>query len=189
MSKWKNSIVGEGDEAPDQLMANPRNWRIHPGGQQDAVAGALQRIGWIQRVIVNETTGNVIDGHLRISMAISAGEKTVPVLYVKLTEEEEAIALATLDPLAAMAVADNEQLALLLAEIEDADGPLRQALDDLAEDGEISVPGPVDRGEPRPEFAKTIELRLQDETYFRWRARRAEYDTDDEFVTSLLDSF
>ena len=27
---WRNRIVGTGEEAPDQLLANPANWRIHP---------------------------------------------------------------------------------------------------------------------------------------------------------------
>ena len=31
---WRNRIVGEGVEAPDQLLANPQNWRTHPKFQQ-----------------------------------------------------------------------------------------------------------------------------------------------------------
>jgi len=27
-STWRNRITGAGDEAPDQLLANPANWRI-----------------------------------------------------------------------------------------------------------------------------------------------------------------
>jgi len=27
---WRNRITGSGEEAPDQLLANPANWRIHP---------------------------------------------------------------------------------------------------------------------------------------------------------------
>ena len=38
---WRNRITGSGEEAPDQLLANPANWRIHPKAQQDALAGAL----------------------------------------------------------------------------------------------------------------------------------------------------
>ena len=38
---WRNRIIGSGEEAPDQLLANPANWRIHPKAQQDALAGAL----------------------------------------------------------------------------------------------------------------------------------------------------
>ena len=28
---WRNRIVGTSLEPPDQLVANPRNWRTHPG--------------------------------------------------------------------------------------------------------------------------------------------------------------
>lgn len=31
---WRNRIVGYGEEAPEQLLASPWNWRIHPGHQQ-----------------------------------------------------------------------------------------------------------------------------------------------------------
>jgi hypothetical protein len=35
---WRNRIVGSGEEPPEQLLANPANWRIHPRGQQQALA-------------------------------------------------------------------------------------------------------------------------------------------------------
>lgn len=34
-SGWRNRIAGYGEEAPGVLLANPRNWRIHPKAQQD----------------------------------------------------------------------------------------------------------------------------------------------------------
>lgn len=68
---WRSRIVGTGEEAPDQLLANPRNWRIHPKAQQDALAGVLSEVGWVQNVIVNQRTGYVIDGHARVALAIS----------------------------------------------------------------------------------------------------------------------
>ena len=34
---WRNRIIGEEDIAPDQLLANPLNWRIHPKFQQDTL--------------------------------------------------------------------------------------------------------------------------------------------------------
>ena len=33
---WRNRIVGHGEEAPDQLLANALNWRINPKAQQEA---------------------------------------------------------------------------------------------------------------------------------------------------------
>ena len=101
---WRNRITGSGEEAPDQLLANPANWRIHPN-QQDALAGALDAVGWVQQVLVNRRTGFVVDGHARVALAISRGEPSVPVLYVDLSPDEEALVLATLDPIGAMATA------------------------------------------------------------------------------------
>jgi hypothetical protein len=56
----------------------------------------------------------------------------VPVTYVDLSEDEERLVLASLDPLAAMATAEQEQLAALLAGLDPADEGLRALLDDLA---------------------------------------------------------
>jgi hypothetical protein len=107
---WRSRIVGQGVEAPDQLLANPNNWRIHPQHQQKALGGILDNIGWVQDVIVNKTTGYVVDGHLRVALAISKGEATVPVSYVELSESEENLVLAALDPVGTLAVADLDAL-------------------------------------------------------------------------------
>ncbi|MFV2064256.1 MAG: hypothetical protein ACC726_12200, partial [Chloroflexota bacterium] len=83
----------------------------------------LDEVGWVQQVLVNRTTGNVVDGHLRVELAISRDEPAVPVLYVELSEQEEALVLASLDPLSAMAAVDEDKLRELLAgvTIEQAD--------------------------------------------------------------------
>lgn len=125
---WRNRIVGHGEEAPDQLLANALNWRIHPKAQQEALSGVLDEVGWVQDIIVNQRTGNVVDGHLRASLAIGRGEKSVPVVYVDLSEAEERLILATIDPLAGMAVTDTEQLASLLGEITVTDQALTEML-------------------------------------------------------------
>jgi len=128
---WRNRITGSGKEAPDQLLANPANWRIHPKAQQDALAGALDAVGWVGQVLVNQNTGFVVDGHARIALALSRGEPAVPVLYVDLSPEEEALVLATLDPIGAMAGRDEEKLKALLAEISVDDAGLLALLGDL----------------------------------------------------------
>lgn len=130
---WRNRIVGTGEEAPDQLLANPGNWRIHPKAQQDALSDSLDDIGWIQQVVVNRRTGHLVDGHLRVSLALRNNEPTVPVLYVDLDEREEALALATLDPIAAMAAADKEKLDALLREVDTSSAALQEMLTGLAE--------------------------------------------------------
>jgi DNA modification methylase len=127
-SPLRSRIVGHGEEAPDQLLANPRNWRIHPKAQQNALSAVLEEVGWVQQVIVNQTTGYVVDGHLRVALALSRQESTVPVVYVELTPEEEALILASLDPLAGMAGTDQVLLDDLLADLVISDTDLAELL-------------------------------------------------------------
>jgi hypothetical protein len=120
---WMNRIVGEGVERAAQLLANLRNWRIHPAAQQEALGRVLESMGWVQRIIVNRRTGNVVDGHLRVHLALAKGEdEAVPVTYIDVSEEEEALLLAALDPLSAMAVMDAEKVDGLLKEIAETGG-------------------------------------------------------------------
>jgi len=127
----RSRIVGEGDEAPDQLLANPGNWRRHPAHQQRALEGLLQEVGWVQRVIVNRTTGHIVDGHLRVELALRRSEPSVPVLYVELTVEEEAKVLAAIDPIGGLAETDQAMLDQLLGGIVAEDADLAAFLDSL----------------------------------------------------------
>lgn len=133
MSTWQNRITRYGEEAPDQLLANPKNWRTHPGSQTDALAGVLREVGIVQNVLVNERSGYVIDGHARIALALREGQPTIPVTYVDLSEAEEAEILVTLDPLAAMAGTDAVQLEALLAEVSSGEAGVQAMLAELAE--------------------------------------------------------
>jgi len=161
MSKWQSRIVGTGTEDPLQLVANPRNWRIHPKGQQKALASVLDEVGWVQQVLVNKTTGNVVDGHLRVELAISKNEAEVPVLYVELTEQEEGLILASLDPIGSMAAADEDKMRELLAETAVADDELRALLEDL---GGVKPEGLTDADdvpeEPEDVYVKPGDLWL-----------------------------
>jgi len=154
MADWQNRIVGTGEVDPHELTPNPLNWRRHPSTQQAAVREALERLGWVQQVIVNRRTGRLIDGHLRVELARERGER-VPVLYVDLDESEERLALATLDPLAALAEADDELLAQLLEDVQLEDGALLDVLADVAgseAEGDRAAtpdPGELEEAEPR----------------------------------------
>ena len=123
---YENKIVGTGTEHPEQLLANPSNWRIHPKGQQDALESLLDDVGWVQNIIVNQRTGHVVDGHMRAAVAISKNETEVPVVYVDLTDEEERKVLASLDPIGAMAVTDKDVLSDLISDL-----TLTDVLDEL----------------------------------------------------------
>jgi len=113
---WANKIVGHGEESPEQLLAHPDNFKIHWDAQMDALEGSIEDIGYIRSVTVS-TKGHVVDGHARIILALRNGEKSIPVEYVDLTEEEERKALLVMDPIAAMAGYDNEKLQATIASV------------------------------------------------------------------------
>ena len=84
---WANRIVCHGEEKPYKLLANPANWRRHGESQQRALSGVLGEVGLVQSVIVNRTTGHLVDGHLRVELAIAAHQPQIPVVYVELSED------------------------------------------------------------------------------------------------------
>ena len=167
MQGWQNRIVGHGEEAPDQLLANPANWRIHPKGQQDALAGVLDDVGWVQDIIVNRRSGHVVDGHLRVSLAISRNEASVPVVYVDLDEREEALVLATIDPLSAMAATDKEQLDALLREVATGEAAVQAMLSELAEKSGLDY-GKEPKEAPEPQVDRAGELQA------KWQTQRGQ---------------
>jgi hypothetical protein len=130
---WRNRIVGYGEQAPDQLVANDKNWRVHNTAQQNALRGVLNEVGVVQNVIVNQRSGKIVDGHLRVALAITDRQPTVPITYVDLSDDEEKLILATLDPLSAMAGTDQALLSGLCAELPTvSDAALRAMLATLS---------------------------------------------------------
>ena len=99
--------VRAGDLAPD-----PRNWRRHPEAQRHALTTMLDRIGYVDAVLVRETPDGLVlvDGHLRAGLDPDA---ELPALVLDIDEDEAGQVLATLDPLAVMAGVDREALAAL----------------------------------------------------------------------------
>lgn len=129
MTAWTNRIVGHETVDPKSLTANDRNWRIHTPEQTRALAGAIGDIGFIRSVTVNKRTGRIIDGHLRVALAIEQKQEVIPVEYVDLSDAEEAEALATLDPLAEMAGIDVGKLEGLTNLFDSGSLDLRHMLD------------------------------------------------------------
>lgn len=138
--QWQNRITRYSEEPPDQLLANPANWRTHPGSQAVALRGVLREVGIVQNVIANERTGYLVDGHLRVMEALKAGQPSIPVTWVDLSPEEEALILATLDPLAAMAGTDPAQLEALLHDVSTGENDVQAMLDALATEAGIVAP-------------------------------------------------
>lgn len=154
---WQNRIVGAGTEDPEKLIPHPKNWRKHPKGQAAALEGAIEEIGWIQDIIINQRTGRMIDGHLRAELAIKNKEKIVPVKYVDLSEEEEEKALLTLDPISMMAEADKDRLSALLQNITSDNEKVNQLLEDIGREYKVSTKkAEEDNYVPPPEIETDI---------------------------------
>ena len=129
---WRSRIVGHGDADPQTLVAHPLNWRAHPRNQRRAMAGVLGEVGWVQDVIVNRRTGRILDGHLRVALALERGEAPVPIVEVDLREDEERVILATFDPLGAMANGDADAVQDLLARVTAEEAAVADLLGRLA---------------------------------------------------------
>ena len=181
-NRFRNRIVGDGEESPEQLLANPRNARIHSQLQQRIMLGSLRELGWLDRVKVNKATGFVVDGHMRIALAISEGEQVIPVSYLDLTPQEELLALVTFDPIAALASYDKEQLEENASEARASNDGLNELLARLKQEARK---GEADRptSDATPEFRISPELHeRQDYLVFvfvnelDWRAACTAFD-------------
>lgn len=157
----RNRIVGEGMEAPADLLANPQNWRRHPREQLAALEGMLEAVGWVQRVIVNRTTGRMVDGHARVKLAIKRNEAAVPVLFVELTPDEERVVLAGLDPIGGLAATDQAQLDALLEGVESGSADLDAFLQALAgsDEPDAGGGGPPPGIEYQEKFAVLVDCK------------------------------
>ena len=121
---WEDHIVSLERKAPADLLAHPGNWRVHPPAQRVTMAAAFDEVGKVAPLIENQRSEAkgwppdsdpvLLDGHLRLELALERGEETLPVVVVDLTERQEQLALATLDPIGAQAEADPKLLAALL---------------------------------------------------------------------------
>jgi ParB-like chromosome segregation protein Spo0J len=129
-----------------ELRPNPRNWRTHPQAQRDALCGVLAEVGYADALLVRELPDGsleLIDGHLR---AETTPDMEVPVLVLDLDDSEAAKLLALHDPLAAMAEANDEMLAELVADVETENAAVQALLDRMIQDPETPVEDIVDEG-------------------------------------------
>lgn len=164
---WKNRIVGEGERPANDFVLNPLNWRTHPDLQREAMQAILGEIGWVQRVLVNRTTGNTLDGHLRVEEALKEGEDTpVPFVEVELTEDEERKILALFDRISAMAGRDVEKYEELI-NLTNFDAPvLDSILHDLTGE-ELNIDDFFQEVPPSASNDFVIEIFFTDESEFQ----------------------
>jgi hypothetical protein len=129
------------------LRPNPRNWRLHPADQQDALRGILAEVGFAAALVVRELsdgTLEIIDGHLR---AETAADALVPVLVLDVTEAEANKLLATFDPIGNMAGINHEALNGIVVDLDLASRPLKQLMTTILEK-ESPVPNALQQQSP-----------------------------------------
>lgn len=181
---FRNRIVAYvPDRAVDQLTGHPRNARIHPTAQQEALRAVLKRVGLVGCVIESVRSGYLVDGHDRVMQALREGQATLPCLQVDLDDDEELEVLTGYDALAAMAVYDRAKLSENLADLgEGRDEATRAFLADLARrNPPSSLPFAVDdpglehvefdaAAEPEPSHVRMVQLFLTTESHPRFMA-------------------
>jgi hypothetical protein len=152
--RWQNRIVGHADVDPTTLVPNPKNWRKHGQQQQAVMRGLLGDLGWLEEILVNQRTGNLINGHMRLGLALEAKEPTVPVKYVDLDEADEAKALATFDPVAALFEMEVGAYRALLDDVKTGDAAVMQMVSEQA--GAYAEAAPASPPEDFQEYDEDI---------------------------------
>ncbi len=143
-----------------ELIPAPNNWRRHPKAQRDALAGVLAEIGFADAVLVRETPDGLtlIDGHLRADIM---RDDLVPVLVLDVDADEADKILLTLDPLAAMAYSDQDQLTALLEATSFESDSVNAMLEALANGETEQVPPPEPKEDPGPQMDRAAELQAK----------------------------
>jgi len=88
-------------------------------------------------------------------LAMREGQSAIPVTWVELSEDEELLILASIDPLAAMATADAGALDALLSSVQSGEAAVQQMLAELA--AASGVIPPIEAPEEFPEYGEDIE--------------------------------
>jgi hypothetical protein len=68
---------------------NPRTISTH---EFESLQRSLDEFGWLEPIVANKVTGNIVGGHMRWKAAGSLGMKEVPVVWVELDKDKEVAA-------------------------------------------------------------------------------------------------
>ena len=144
----RNRIVATQRVKASELLDHPSNWRSHPARQRAALEGAVADLGQVQAVTVRQLPDGklqLVDGHLRKAVW---GDQEITVNVVDLDDEEAKKALVSLDPIAAMATRNEEELAKLLASVETEQAGLQALLERLGKAPSGGLTSPDEITEP-----------------------------------------
>lgn len=112
----------------DELAENPKNWKVHPDRQITLMDAALKEHGWVAPLIYNETTGRLIDGHMR--KGLRPGQQ-VPVMIGHWSEQQEHEILLDLDLIGALFETDQKMFEEAAKEYKTEDVNLQELITEL----------------------------------------------------------
>lgn len=159
---WRDIVTGLTREDPTTLIPNALNYRMHTDRQRVVLLSAIDELGFLHPVIVNDRSGKLLDGHERVAAAIATSQPAIPVIHVDLPPEREAYALSIIDPISAMVELENEQMRETLAQIDTDSEALQLFLDDqAARAGLLAQLDPETEWEGMPEFDQQNKDALQ----------------------------
>ena len=94
---------------------NPRK-DLRPGDRQyEKLANSIEEFGYVEPIVWNRRTGNIVGGHQRLKVLIARGETELQVSEVDLSPEDEKILNVQLNKIKGRF--DNEKLIALLDEL------------------------------------------------------------------------
>lgn len=193
LTQYQNRIIGHDYINPKDITLNPNNPRQHSQEQSELMREIFTKIGWIQDVIINSTTGHLIDGELRVKDAIDHGEEGVPVVYVELSEEEELEVLLVYDEVARLATSNKERMKSIVLASAEQSARMKDLISDIVKRNKIDLP---QTEQPQSEDDEEEEEQTEDaepvsETGNIWKLDESAYIvcgdcTNKDVITSLI---
>jgi hypothetical protein len=111
---YSNRVTGITSVRVVDLIANELNPYIHPANQAEAMTESFETLGVVEPIIVNSRNNHIVDGHLRVDLARQYGVMELAAYVIELSEEEERIAIASLDPISELATTSKQKLAAVV---------------------------------------------------------------------------
>lgn len=174
--KYRDRILGTVRVRGDRLLAHPKNWRIHPENQREAIRGVLADLGvsrsltgvpadptalaearalktpaerrvWAEAFERGAGDILLLDGHLR---AEEIRDQALPVELLDLDEREQAELLATFDPIGDLARMDREKFLDLTNDFNSTNAAVQALVADLAKVDTGAEGGGVDPAAGKP---------------------------------------
>jgi hypothetical protein len=105
--------------SPDAVREYPGNARR---GDVDAIADSMDENGVFAPIVVQRSTGYVLDGNHRLKAMLQLGEDTVPVIYVDVDDERAKRIVLVANRTNDLATYDEQALVDLLQDLPDLSG-------------------------------------------------------------------